>query len=364
MPVEMGMWRIDGQQPRRLAKSTLPSEAALEDYLERDPSLLGSRLLVIGRQVRTPHGKFIDLLAIDGDGNLSVLELKRDKTPRDVIAQVLDYGSWVTSLTRDDVIAIANAHLAQPFEAAFDDVFGETPPDEINTELQMTIIATELDDSSERIVTYLRDFGVPVNAVFFSYLEDEDRRYLARSWLAAPEEGSSRPTSMSKQGKRAEWNNRDWYVSFGEGESRSWEDGHTYGFVSGGGGKWYSRPLFNLPVGARVNVYIPQHGYVAVGETLAEAERFDRALVMVDGQWVRLADQVLKSTYRHGDAATTDETAEDVLPVRWIESRPREEAYREKGMFAKQHTACKLRDRFTLDRLAQHFGLDDGADKA
>lgn len=27
------------------------------------------------------------------DGNLHVLELKRDKTPRDVVAQVLAYGS-------------------------------------------------------------------------------------------------------------------------------------------------------------------------------------------------------------------------------------------------------------------------------
>lgn len=49
MPNEMGMWRIDGDQPRRLAASSLPSEATLENYLVRDPSLLGTRILVIGR---------------------------------------------------------------------------------------------------------------------------------------------------------------------------------------------------------------------------------------------------------------------------------------------------------------------------
>ena len=91
MPVEMGIWRIDGDTPRRLGASTLPSEATLEEFLERDPSLLGERLLVIGRQVRTPYGKYIDLLAMDADGNLNVLELKRDKTPREVVAQALDY---------------------------------------------------------------------------------------------------------------------------------------------------------------------------------------------------------------------------------------------------------------------------------
>lgn len=37
--------------PKRLSAATLPSEATLETYLERDPSLLGERLLVIGRKV-------------------------------------------------------------------------------------------------------------------------------------------------------------------------------------------------------------------------------------------------------------------------------------------------------------------------
>lgn len=168
MPVEMRMWRIDGDEPRPLTVAVLPSEAALEDFLEQDPSLLGVRLLVIGRQVRTPYGKYIDLLAIDADGNLHVLELKRDKTPRDVVAQVLDYGSWVTTLTHEEVIDMASKHLDGPFEAAFEDVFGDTPPDELNGDLRLTVVATDLDNSSERIVAYLRDFGVPINAVFFS----------------------------------------------------------------------------------------------------------------------------------------------------------------------------------------------------
>ena len=43
MPVEMGMWRIDGDTPKRLIAAALPSEATLEQYLEKDPSLLGER---------------------------------------------------------------------------------------------------------------------------------------------------------------------------------------------------------------------------------------------------------------------------------------------------------------------------------
>ncbi|MEI2826214.1 MAG: hypothetical protein V9F04_07290 [Dermatophilaceae bacterium] len=201
--------------------------------------MLGERLLVIGRQVRTPHGKFIDLLAMDGEGNLHVLELKRDKTPRDVVAQVLDYGSWVSTLDRDSIIDLANAHFGDvQFEAAFYEVFGATAPDELNASLQLTIVATDLDADSERIVTYLRSFGVPVNAVFFSYLEDDGRRYLARSWLAREDESEAAGTAYgkSRKGKRAEWNGRDWFVSFGDDpQGRSWADGLKYGFCQRGG---------------------------------------------------------------------------------------------------------------------------------
>ena len=114
MPTEMSVWRIDEDHPRRLPAAVMPSERSLEDFLDRDPSLLGTRLLVIGRQVRTPQGKYVDLLAIDADGTLHVLELKRDKTPRDVVAQVLDYGSWVTTLGREDVIQLATSTSAHP----------------------------------------------------------------------------------------------------------------------------------------------------------------------------------------------------------------------------------------------------------
>lgn len=355
MPVEMRMWRIDGDQPRPLTTAVLPAEKDLHQFLAQDPSLLGERLLVIGSEVLTPYGKRLDLLAIDAEGNLHVLELKRDRTPREVIAQILDYGSWVSTLSRDDVIDIAEKHLDQPFEAAFEDVFGGAPPDEVNRELQLTVVASELDSSSERIVGYLRGFGVPVNAVFFSYLEDEDRRYLARSWLAASEEGAPAAPTAASKGKRAAWNGLDWYVSFGGG--RPWEDARRYGFVSAGGGRFYTQTMRSLPEGARVWVNLPGTGYVAVGRTLAPAARFDEARVRLNGEWVSLSEQDLIGTYREAEIENDDQ-AEWVVPVEWLDARPEAAAFWVKGMFGSQHSACKLRQEFTLERLAEHFGVD------
>lgn len=359
MPVEMGIWRIDGGSPRRLTPGTLPTEKMLEEYLSEDPSLLGVGLLVIGRQVRTPHGKYIDLLAIDADGNVHVLELKRDRTPRDVVAQILDYGAWVTTLTRDDVLAIANEHLKDPFEIAYAETFEAPPPDDVNTEQRLTIVATDLDPGSERIVSYLSSFGVPIDVAFFAFIEDEGRRYLARSWLISGEASGASPTSRNRS-KKAEWNGKDWFVSFGDGLGRSWEDGCRYGFVSAGGDVWYSRTLRSLPVGARVFVHIPGSGYVAVGQTLKEAEPYETATVLVDGGWMTLSEQDLHANYVHGDPEddNSDDRAEYVVPVRWIHAVPKPDAYWEKGMFANQNSACKLRQEFTLDRLVRHFDLD------
>lgn len=132
MPVEMRMWRIDGDRPRPLRTAVLPTEAALEDFLEQDPSLLGTPLLVVGRQVRTPHREISSTCSPSmPKGICTSLNSSATKTPRDVVAQVLDYGSWVATLTREQVIDLASGHLKVPVEAAFEDVFGTAPPDEL-----------------------------------------------------------------------------------------------------------------------------------------------------------------------------------------------------------------------------------------
>lgn len=358
MPVEMRMWRIDGQNPKPLTSAALPTESELHQFLQRDPSLLGTPLLVIGSEVITPYGKRLDLLATDADGNLHVLELKRDRTPREVVAQVLDYGSWVSTLSRDDVIDLAEKYLGQPFEAAFEEVFGVAPPDELNGELQLTVVSSALDASSERIVTYLRGFGVPINAMFFTYIEDDDRRYLARSWLAASDEHSSGSTAKSAS-KRAVWNGLDWYVSFGG--DRSWDDARRFGFVSAGGGKFYTQTIRALPEGARVWVNIPQTGYVGVGTVAGPAVRFSDARVVVNGEASPLATQALAGSYPHRDAASDDDS-EWVVPIKWSHTVPGKDAYWEKGLFANQNSACKLRQEFTLDRLAQHFDIHNDSE--
>ena len=130
MAVEMGLWRADAGKLTRLSHSVLGLESQLEGYINSETAMLGERLLLIGRQVPTAHGGFIDLLAVDADGTVHLIELKRDKTPRDVTAQTIDYGSWVATLGLSDLVAIFNAYRS---DMAFEEVFGDAPPEELNT---------------------------------------------------------------------------------------------------------------------------------------------------------------------------------------------------------------------------------------
>ena len=67
MPVEMGIWRM-GESLKQLSPSQLDSEAMLEDFLEKEPNLLDTGVMIIGRQVATDSGQRVDLLGVDVEG--------------------------------------------------------------------------------------------------------------------------------------------------------------------------------------------------------------------------------------------------------------------------------------------------------
>lgn len=363
MALEMGLWRADGAKLSRIIPTAVGLESQLENYIESDPSMLGEGLLIIGRQVPTAHGGFIDLLAVDEGGNVHVVELKRDKTPRDVTAQTLDYGSWVSTLGRADLIDIFTTYKkgTVAFEEAFAEQFGEAPPEDLNGAQVFTIVAASVDNATERIVRFLNeDFGVPINVVFFRHFVDGGAAYLARTWLVDQEaQAVNEKGSTKKRKTREQWNGHDWYVSYGEYPGgRQWVDAQNFGFVSAGGGKWYSNSMKNLPVGGRVFAYIPKVGYVGVGLVLAEAQRFDEATVQIDGVEQRLADLPLVGNYRY-DGDEDDDTAEWVVPVKWTKTFPREQAFRKNGLFANQNSATKMRSQFTIEQVVAAFGIED-----
>jgi hypothetical protein len=145
---------------------------------------------------------------------------------------------------------------------------------------------------------------------------------------------------------QAKWNGSDWYFVFGSrSDNREWEDALKYGFVSAGGGDWYSRTVKELPIGARLFVYIPQTGYVGVGITNGRASKFQESEL--------LKGKDLKGRYTHKNGEP-----EYIVPINWLKTVPLDKAIYGNGLFASQLSTCKLRHEVTLKRLCAEFGVE------
>jgi Endonuclease NucS C-terminal domain len=196
MPAEVRLWNVVGDSLSELQRTRLDLEERLEVWLERDISILSHDLLVVGRQVETAYGGFIDLLCIDRNGDTVIVELKRDKTPREITAQALDYGSWVNELSHETVSVLADRYLSSKgtdLQQSFLARFGSNLPEVLNERHSILILSASIDPSSERIIKYLSSVHrVNINAVTFSYFRTEQSELLARVFLLEPVEVEQR----------------------------------------------------------------------------------------------------------------------------------------------------------------------------
>jgi hypothetical protein len=363
VPIGVSVWRIEGDKAVAVARTPLANERLLEDILDKDVGMLGlPPLLVIGRQVITKYEGRVDLLCIDQEGTLYVIEIKKDRTPREVVAQAMDYGSWVSNLGSEDVIALyAKHHDGADFVEAFRSAFEVDPPEAVNVRHKLVIVAASLDSASERIVAYAQGFGLPLNAVFFQAFAENGTQFLTRAWLIDPTEQV--PTPKASQAKRLEekWNGKDWYANFGEGETRNWEDARRYGFVSAGGGPVYSRALKNLPEGGRVFVAIPGLGYVGVGLVTGKAVPGRDFHVEVNTKQVPIVQVAIQAPDLARAVTQGEEDTEWFVPGSWVKTVPASEAIYFKGLYGNPNTVTKLTRKFTRDTVLERLGISEGA---
>jgi len=356
IPLRQSIWKV-GANPSPLPTSSLPSEKQLEEMIVAAPAILDDQWMLIGRQIQTGSGGVIDLLAVAPDGSLVLIELKRDRTPREVVAQALDYASYVAGLKPEGVADIYSAFapgrdLAADFKARFGETLDE---DTLNESHQIVVVAASLDDSTERIVGYLSERDIPINVLFFQVFADGEERLLSRAWLINSAETQANAVSATP-GTKEPWNG-EFYVNFGHGLTRAWNEAVQYGFISGGGGSWYSGSLSLLNVGDRIWVKAPKHGFVGVGRVTAKSVRaIDFKLPTAAGDQPAL--EVLKGATYHREFANDLDRSEYFVAVRWLDTVPLEKAAQEVGFFGNQNTVVRPASpkwRHTIERLKQIF---------
>jgi hypothetical protein len=176
MATDIKAWEIINGQLKPLVTS-LANEGRkealdLEEWIASDPSIVRPGLRVIGRQVSTRSGP-LDLLAIDRSGNLVVIELKRDRLPREALAQAVDYASDVASWSIDKIGEVCTRYTGESIE----DVLSEAFPDidlealTINETQRITLVGFAIDPALERMIEWLSGaYGVAINAVSLKYM--------------------------------------------------------------------------------------------------------------------------------------------------------------------------------------------------
>lgn len=360
MPIRTQIWTV-GAQPAPLKAAQLTSEQLLEEMIVAAPALLSEDWLLIGRQESTGQGGRIDLLALAPDASLVLIELKRDRTPREVVAQALDYATLVERLDAGDIAAIyqrfkPERDLAADFQARFG---LPLEAEALNQSHQIVIVAAELDASSERIVTYLSERDIAINVLCFQVFQLGEQQLISRAWLLDPVETQLNAGSKPS-GPNEPWNG-EYYCSFGQSATRSWEDAVEFGFICGGGGSWYSRTLNLLAPGDRIWVNVPRQGYVGVGRVTGRSTPAKDFMVCRSGQDVPVLQAATRGTY-HAEFVDDPERCEHFVPVQWLRTVPLSQAVRETGLFGNQNTICRpttAQWRFTVDRLKARFHLPE-----
>ena len=153
-------------------KTKLELEKHLENWLENSPeqTLAQEDFLWIGRQTSATDEDgtiFSDLFGVDSEGNLVIAELKKGRTPRDIIAQILDYAAWADDLSDAQIRDIAEVYFetregfqGKTFDDAFREAFDIPETDELprlnDGGLRLFIVAEEIPSRVARVCRFLR----------------------------------------------------------------------------------------------------------------------------------------------------------------------------------------------------------------
>ncbi|MFH1097481.1 MAG: endonuclease NucS domain-containing protein [Candidatus Desantisbacteria bacterium] len=169
-------------------------ESDLEVLLENNPEYFfeGSKVLIVGRQVTTNLNTFIDLIGIDKTGNTVVVELKREKTPRETIAQLLEYASFVENLDYSQLNEIYQDYSGE--ESSLEDYhqqYFQSESEEkvsFNKSTKLVIVAQEISKEIQQTTLFLRKKGIDVYCMEFKYFETKSGEKIITSDFVVGEE--------------------------------------------------------------------------------------------------------------------------------------------------------------------------------
>ena len=133
----------------------------IQEWVADNPSILGEDLLIIGKEFRgfDLTNERLDLLAVDSDGRLVIIELKRDDTGANVHWQAIKYASYLRRATAEQIVGV----LAE---------YKKVSPEDAGEELAQHLGADDLNalNNDQRIILASHRFASEVTSAALSTL--------------------------------------------------------------------------------------------------------------------------------------------------------------------------------------------------
>jgi hypothetical protein len=139
----------------------------IQEWISNTPKILGEELLIIAKELTLPSGKRLDLLAVDKDGALVIIELKRDESGSGVEWQAIKYASYCASFSQDDIYN----HFAEYLGSSADDAqvkveeFINCEPEDLNATQRIILVSKEFHSEVISAVLWLREAGIDIECV-------------------------------------------------------------------------------------------------------------------------------------------------------------------------------------------------------
>ena len=266
---------------RRLEKCSALSlnltEKDLENWMARHQVLLfgGEEVLVIGQSVQ--GRSMADILALDAEGNLVIVEIKRDWSDRKTVGQLLEYAADMSGRQYEYLERLNRAYwdshhrdqryesLLKRFRELSDDPNagkGQIPKQPKGH--RVCIVAPGSDDGLRRIIDWLKEYGVPISFIPFALYADTDH---AEGDIFLEIEQLPR-VQRAVDGGADRWQG-DWFFNTNETHAPGaytimFEQSviAIYGYENG------PDNLDGTEPGQRVFAYVNQHGILACGRVV------------------------------------------------------------------------------------------------
>jgi hypothetical protein len=168
------MYRVDIENKRLIEiQATTYSELNLrerfdiQEWIAGTPDILGEPLMIISKELILPSGRRLDLLAVDKDGALVIIELKRDNSGSDVEWQAIKYASYCSSFSNDEIYQYLAEYLGADADDSREKIeeFVNCELEDLNQHQRIILVAKDFHSEVVSAVLWLRESAIDIVCV-------------------------------------------------------------------------------------------------------------------------------------------------------------------------------------------------------